>query len=71
MTFYIFHRHRVCLVDCVGLICSCTAGERVLGLLPQSHCLWVSVVILFPPLDMGHPLGFVPEAALEDLALPL
>ena len=22
MTFYIFHRHRVCLVDCVDLICS-------------------------------------------------
>ena len=22
MSFYIFHRHRVCLVDCVGLICS-------------------------------------------------
>ena len=22
MTFYIFHRHRVCLADCVDLICS-------------------------------------------------
>ena len=22
MSFYIFHRHRVCLVDCVDLICS-------------------------------------------------
>ena len=22
MTFYIFHRHKVCLVDCVDLICS-------------------------------------------------
>ena len=71
MTFYIFHRHRVCPVDWVGLICSCTAGGRVLGLLLQSHCLWVSVVILFPPPDMGHPLGFAPEAALEDLRLPL
>ena len=71
MTFYIFHRHRVCPVDCVGLICSCTAGGRVLGLLLQSHCLWVSVVILFPPLRVGHPLGIAPESALEDLGLPL
>ena len=70
MTFYIFHGHEVCLVDCVGLICSCTAGGQVLGLLPQSHCLWVSNVILFPPLDMGHPRGFAPEPALEDLGLP-
>ena len=26
MIFHIFHRHRVCLVDRVDLICSCTAG---------------------------------------------
>ena len=26
---------------------------------------------LFPPLHVGHPLGFAPEAALEDLGLPL
>ena len=70
MTFYLFHRHRVCLVDRVYLVCSCTAGGRVLGLLP-SHCSWVSTVILFPPLDMGCTLGFAPEAALEDLGLPL
>ena len=31
---------------------------------------WVSIVVLFPPLHVGHPLGFVPEAALEDLGLP-
>ena len=29
VTFYIFHRHRACLVDCVDLICSCTAGGKV------------------------------------------
>ena len=28
-------------------------------------------MVLFPPLDMGCPLGFVPEAALEDLGLLL
>ena len=28
-------------------------------------------MVLFPPLHVGCPLGFAPEAALEDLALPL
>ena len=28
-------------------------------------------MVLFPPLDMGCPLGFAPEAALEDLGLLL
>ena len=28
-------------------------------------------MVLFPPLHVGHPLGFVPEAALVDLGLPL
>ena len=28
-------------------------------------------MVLFPPLYVGRPLGFAPEAALEDLALPL
>ena len=32
---------------------------------------WVSIVILFPLLHVGRPLGFAPEAALEDLGLPL
>ena len=26
----------------------------------------VSIVVLFPPLHVGRPLGFAPEAALED-----
>ena len=71
MTFYMFHRHRVCLVDHVDLICSCTAGGRVLGLLPYSHRPQVSIVILFPPLDKGRPLRFAPKAALEDFGLSL
>ena len=31
---------------------------------------WVSIVVLFPPLHVGCPLVFVPEAALENLGLP-
>ena len=27
-------------------------------------------MVLFPPLLVGRPLGFAPEAALEDLGLP-
>ena len=26
-------------------------------------------MVLFPPLHVGHPLGFVSEAALKDLGL--
>ena len=26
-------------------------------------------MVLFPPLHVGYPLGFAPEAALEDLGL--
>ena len=36
-----------------------------MGLLPWPHCPWVLIVVLFPPLHVGHPLGFAPEAALE------
>ena len=28
-------------------------------------------MVLFPPLHVGRPLGLAPEAALEDLGLPL
>ena len=31
MTFYIFHRHRVCLVDCVDLICSLYSWSEGFG----------------------------------------
>ena len=27
-------------------------------------------MVLFPPLHVGHPQGFAPEAALENLGLP-
>ena len=50
---------------------ACTAGEKVLGHLPQPHCPWVSTVALFLPLHVAHPLEFAPKVALEDLGLPL
>ena len=71
MTFYIFHRHRVCLVDHVDLICSLYnwwEGFRSSSLVTLPL---VSIVALFPPLHVGHPLGFAPEAALEGLGLRL
>ena len=61
MTFYVFLRHRVCLVDHVDLIYSWYSCGKVLGLPP--HCPWVSIVVLFPPLHVGHPLRFVPVRA--------
>ena len=70
MSFYICHRYRVCLIDCVDLICSLYSwweGFRSsLAIYP-----WGSILVLFPPLHVGRPLGFAPEAALEDLGLPL
>ena len=71
VAFHIFRRHRVCLADPVDLICSFTAGGQVWGLLPQPHCPRVSVLVLSPPLHVGRPLGFAPEAALGDLGPPL
>ena len=70
MTFYIFHRHRVCLVDHVDLICSLYSwwegfGSSSLATLPLGfNCGFISISAC------GSPLGFVPEAALEDLGLP-
>ena len=70
MSFYIFHTHRVSLLDHVDLICSVYSwwegfGSSFLATLP-----WVSIVVLFPILHVVHPLGFAPEAALEDFGLP-
>ena len=70
MTSYTFHRHRVCLVDCVDLICSLYSlwesfGSSSLATLPLGfNCGFTST-------SVGCPLGFSPEAALEDLGLPL
>ena len=70
-SFYIFHRHRVCLVDCVDLICSLYSwwegfGSSSLATLPLgSNCSFISTLLV------GRPLGLAPEVALEDLGLPL
>jgi len=34
------------------------------------HYPWVSILLLFLPLPVGHPLGIAPEAAQEDLGMP-
>ena len=59
MTFYIFYRHGVCLVDHVDLISSLYRWWDSFGLLPSPHCPWVSIVVLFAPLHVGCPLAQV------------
>ena len=71
MTLYIFHRNRVCLVNRVDLICSLYSWWESFGSSSLTTLPWVSIVILFPPMHVGRPLGFAPEVALEDLGLPL
>ena len=71
MSFHIFHRHSIYLVDLADLTCSLYSwweGFRSSSLvtLPLDF-----VVVLFLSLYVGHPLGFAPAAALEDLGLPL
>ena len=64
------YRHRVCLVDRVDLICSLYSwwegfGSSSLDTLNLGfNCGFISTSAC------GCPLGFVPEAALEDLGLP-
>ena len=71
MAFYIFQRHRSCLVDRVDLICSLFSwwegfGSSSLATLPLGfNCGFIST------LHVAHPLGFASGAALEDLGLPL
>ena len=68
MTFYISHRHGVCLVDLVDLIYSLYSqwegfGSSSLITLPLGfNCGFIST-------SLGRPLGFASEAALEDLGL--
>ena len=71
MTFCLFHRHRVCLGDCVDLICSLYSwwegfvSSSLATLLPDFNCGFTSTS------HVGRPLGFAPEAVLEDLGLLL
>ena len=59
VAFYIFHTHRVRLVDHVNLICSLYSwwegfGSSSLAALPLGfNCGFI------PPLRGGHPLGFI------------
>ena len=69
MSFHIFHRHRVCLVDCVDLICSLYSWWEKFRSSSLANCPLVSIVVLSPPLHVGPPLGFASEAALEDLCV--
>ena len=70
MSFSIFCRHRVCLVDCVDLICSLYSrwegfGSSFLATLPLGfNCGFISTSAC------ESSTGFAPEAALEDLNLP-
>ena len=48
---------------------ACKAGGKVWVFFLSHTGPWVSVMVLFPPLHVGYPLGFAPEAALEDLGL--
>ena len=71
MDFYIFHRHRVCLLDCVDLICSSYSwwegfGSSSLATLPLGfNCGFISTSTC--GLSTG---GVAPETALEGLGLP-
>ena len=71
MAFYIFHRHRVCLVDLVDLFCSLCSWWEGFGSSFSATLPLGSIVVLFPSLHVGSLLGFALEVALEDLRLPL
>ena len=51
MTFYIFHRHRVCLVECVDLICSLYSCWEGFGSSSLATLL------------LGFNCGFIPASA--------
>ena len=71
MAFYIVHRHRVCLVDHVDLICSLYSlwegfGSSSLATLPLDfNCGFISTS------SCKSYTGFAPVTSLEDLCLPL
>ena len=72
MSFHIFHRHRVCLVDHVDLICRLYNSwegfeSSSLATLPLGfNCGFISPLYIC----VFH-WGLAPEAALEGLGLPL
>ena len=71
MTVYIFHRHRVCPVDHMDLICSLYSwwegfGSSSLATLPLGY----NYGFIFAS-ACGLCTGLAREAVLEDLGLPL
>ena len=82
MAFYIFHRHRVFLVDRVNLICSFYSfwegfESSSLATLPLGfNCGFISTSgfqsrFYFHLYMWVVPWGLAPEAALEGLGLPM
>ena len=59
MTFYIFYRHRVCLVDHVNLIFSLYSCWEDFGSSSLDTLPWVSLMVLFPLLHVDGPLGLL------------
>ena len=57
-------------VDPADLICILRSWWEGFGSSSSATLPWVSIVVLSPPLHVGRPLGFAPEAALEALGLP-
>ena len=71
MSFYIFYRHRVCLVDHVDLICSLCSwwegfGSSLVTLSLGFNCGFISTFTCGSYAEV-----LAPEAALEGLGLPL
>ena len=72
MSFYMFHRHRICLVDHVDLICSLYSwwegfGSSSLATLPTGFQLWFYFHLYMWVIHWG----LAPEATLEGLGFPL
>ena len=70
VSFYVFHRHTVCLVDRGFNLQLVQLVGRFWVFFLSHTAPWVSTVVLFPPMHVDHPLVFAPEAALEAFGLP-
>ena len=72
VTFYIFHRHTVCLVDHVDLICTLYSWWEGFGSSPLATLpLGFDCGFYFHLYMWVVHWGLAPEAALEGLGLPL
>ena len=71
MTFYIFHRHRFCLVDCADLICSLYSRWEGLGVFISHTAPGFQLWFYFHLYMWVAHWSSAPEAALEGLGLTL